>query len=133
MGEFLPYQRGKSLLLLDYYLPVAVGVLGLGEYLMTFEPYGAWHVLYGFAVVEPYLEYLAALHGGKFQLGLDEVHGAEHTAEVLFNANGNANISTDPTPEARTDEYYKKRPCVKMVELAIRTYMRFLEEHDTED
>ena len=49
------------------------------------------------------------------------------------NANGNANISTDPTPEARTDEYYKKRPCVKMVELAIRTYMRFLEEHDTED
>ena len=49
------------------------------------------------------------------------------------NANGNANISTDPTPEARTDEYYKKRPCVKMVELAIRTYMSFLEEHDTED
>jgi C_GCAxxG_C_C family probable redox protein len=49
------------------------------------------------------------------------------------NVNGNANISTDPTPEARTDEYYKKRPCVKMVELAIRTYMRFLEEHDTED
>ena len=83
MGEFLPYQRGKSLLLLDYYLPVAVGVLGLGEYLMTFEPYGAWHVLYGFAIVEPYLEHLTALHGGKFQFGLYEVHGAEHAAEVL--------------------------------------------------
>ena len=41
-------------------------------------------------------------------------------------------VSTDPTPEARTDEYYKKRPCVKMVELAIRTYMNFL-EHDKED
>ena len=27
------------------------------------------------------------------------------------------------TPEARTDEYYKKRPCVRMVETAIRTYM----------
>ena len=36
------------------------------------------------------------------------------------------NINTDPTPEARTDEYYKKRPCVKMVELAIRTYMGWL-------
>ncbi len=41
-------------------------------------------------------------------------------------------ISTDPTPEVRTDEYYKKRPCVKMVELAIRTYMKFL-EHDKKD
>ena len=41
-------------------------------------------------------------------------------------------ISTDPTPEDRTDEYYKKRPCVKMVELAIRTYMKFL-EHDKKD
>lgn len=36
------------------------------------------------------------------------------------------NVSTDPTPEARTDEYYKKRPCVRMVELAIRTYMAWL-------
>lgn len=32
------------------------------------------------------------------------------------------------TPEARTDEYYKKRPCVRMVETAIRIYMHFLEE-----
>lgn len=40
-------------------------------------------------------------------------------------------VSTDPTPEARTDEYYKKRPCVKMVELAIRTYMKWL--YDTKD
>ena len=36
------------------------------------------------------------------------------------------NVSTDPTPEARTDEYYRKRPCVRMVELAIRTYMSWL-------
>ena len=32
------------------------------------------------------------------------------------------------TPEARTDEYYKKRPCIRMVETAIRTYMKYLEE-----
>lgn len=38
-------------------------------------------------------------------------------------------VSTTPTPEARTDEYYKKRPCVKMVELAIRIYMKYLENN----
>ena len=37
------------------------------------------------------------------------------------------NINTNPTPDERTDEYYRRRPCVKMVELAIRTYMKFLE------
>lgn len=37
-------------------------------------------------------------------------------------------IVISATPEARTDEYYKKRPCVRMVETAIRVYMRFLEE-----
>ena len=41
------------------------------------------------------------------------------------------NISTEPTPDARTDEYYRKRPCVKMVELAIRTYMKWL--YDAKD
>ena len=32
------------------------------------------------------------------------------------------------TPEQRTDEYYKKRPCVRMVETAIRIYCNYLEE-----
>lgn len=41
------------------------------------------------------------------------------------------NISTEPTPDARTDEYYRKRPCVKMVELAIRTYMGWLSQVDS--
>lgn len=30
-------------------------------------------------------------------------------------------------PEERTDDYYKKRPCIKMVELAIRTYANWLQ------
>lgn len=38
------------------------------------------------------------------------------------------NVNTNPTPDERTDEYYKKRPCVRMVELAIRTYMHYLQE-----
>ena len=32
------------------------------------------------------------------------------------------------TPEARTDEYYRKRPCIRMVETAIRIYMDFLQK-----
>ena len=32
------------------------------------------------------------------------------------------------TPEPRTDEYYRKRPCIRMVETAIRIYMQYLHE-----
>ncbi len=39
-------------------------------------------------------------------------------------------VSTAPVSEERTDEYYKKRPCVRMVELAVRVYMAFLREHN---
>lgn len=31
-------------------------------------------------------------------------------------------IVISPVPEARTDEYYRKRPCIRMVETAIRVY-----------
>ena len=36
---------------------------------------------------------------------------------------------TPATPEARTAEYYKKRPCVKMVEEAARIFSEYLESH----
>ena len=35
---------------------------------------------------------------------------------------------TQPTPEARTETYYKKRPCVRIVETAARIYAQYLEE-----
>ena len=35
--------------------------------------------------------------------------------------------ATPPTPEARTAEYYKKRPCSKMVETAATIFARLLE------
>lgn len=38
------------------------------------------------------------------------------------------NAPTPVTPEARTAEYYKKRPCVKMVEEAARIWREFLEK-----
>lgn len=33
----------------------------------------------------------------------------------------------DPTPEARTEEYYKKRPCVKTVEETARIWAEYLQ------
>ncbi len=36
------------------------------------------------------------------------------------------NAPTPSTPEARTPEYYKKRPCVKMVEEAARIWSEYL-------
>lgn len=35
------------------------------------------------------------------------------------------------TPEPRTDEYYRKRPCIRMVETATRVYMNYLKEKHT--
>lgn len=40
------------------------------------------------------------------------------------------NSATPPTPEARTDDYYKKRPCVKIVEEAARIWDEYLHEKD---
>jgi hypothetical protein len=37
------------------------------------------------------------------------------------------NAPTPTTPDARTAEYYKKRPCVKMVEEAARIFGEYLE------
>ncbi len=37
---------------------------------------------------------------------------------------------TPTTPEARTNEYYKKRPCVKMVEEAAKIWEEYLKNND---
>ena len=39
---------------------------------------------------------------------------------------------TDPKPAARTDEYYRKRPCIKTVELAARIYAQYLTEQSAD-
>ena len=50
--------------------------------------------------------------------------GSIRCAEILKLRQG---ASTDPTPEARTPEYYAKRPCVKTVELAARIWADYCE------
>lgn len=37
-------------------------------------------------------------------------------------------IAICPTPEERTDDYYRRRPCIRMVETAVRVYCKFLEQ-----
>lgn len=39
------------------------------------------------------------------------------------------NPSSDPTPAARTDEYYAKRPCARIVALAAKLLDEFIEAH----
>ena len=55
-------------------------------------------------------------------------NGSLICAELL----GLAKTAPTPTPpEARTAEYYKKRPCVKMVEEAARIWSEFLSTNST--
>lgn len=54
-----------------------------------------------------------------------EEHGSLICAELL----GLAKVQTDthPQPEARTEQYYKKRPCVEMVGNAVRMFLQSLD------
>lgn len=55
-----------------------------------------------------------------------EINGSLICAELL-GLNKDAKVS--PNAEARTSEYYKKRPCSAMVETAARLFANFLESH----
>ena len=59
--------------------------------------------------------------GKKFE----EINGSMICAELL---GLKPKAATPPTPEARTAEYYKKRPCSKMVETATTIFAEFLTE-----
>lgn len=50
-------------------------------------------------------------------------NGSLICAELL----GIAPKPQEPTPEARTEEYYKKRPCAEMVASAVRTFLENFE------
>jgi C_GCAxxG_C_C family probable redox protein len=56
-------------------------------------------------------------------------NGALRCADLLGLSKKEPVIST---PEARTDQYYAKRPCVKMVEEAAKIWCEYLENHRKE-
>ena len=51
-----------------------------------------------------------------------QVNGSLICSELL----GIAPQAQEPTPEARTEAYYQKRPCVEMVASAVRIYLATL-------
>ena len=53
-------------------------------------------------------------------------NGALRAADLLGLSKKEPIVST---PEARTNQYYAKRPCVKMVEEAARIWCEYLEKH----
>lgn len=52
-----------------------------------------------------------------------EENGSLVCAELLGLS---SNVDSSPNPEERTDKYYKKRPCVMMVETAARIFADYL-------
>ncbi|WP_455666818.1 C-GCAxxG-C-C family protein [Phocaeicola sp.] len=56
-------------------------------------------------------------------------NGALRCADLLGLSKKEPVVST---PEARTDQYYAKRPCVKMVEEAAQIWCEYLENHRKE-
>ena len=80
---------------------------------------------------------LAGLETGSVKEGDDEGKKRNYAfvqslAEKFKAENGSLNCSEllgiaskpqEPTPEARTEEYYKKRPCVEMVASAVRIFL----------
>ena len=55
-----------------------------------------------------------------------EVNGTVSCAELL----GRAGVPEDPTPEERTPEYYRKRPCERVIRSACRIIDEMLAERD---
>lgn len=53
-----------------------------------------------------------------------EINGSLICAELL----GLKKVENDPNAEKRTEQYYKKRPCAKMVETAAKIYSNYIAE-----
>ena len=54
-----------------------------------------------------------------------EVHNSIICRELLKGLK----VTSDPTPERRTEKYYKVRPCIKFVRTASEILDKYLEEH----
>lgn len=60
-------------------------------------------------------------------LGLRPMQNPIVNSTPLTDSEAASLVSTDPVPEARTEDYYKKRPCVKMVEEGARIFAEYLD------
>lgn len=62
-----------------------------------------------------------------FAHDFEKQHGTYICRELI--ASMNLPVSTDPTPEARTPEYYQHRHCAKYIEYAAAMLDKWIEEH----
>ncbi len=82
-------------------------------------PHDADGKQYNYTVVQQLAEAFRQENGSLIcsdLLGLNTAHPATDAVSA-----------THPAPEARTDTYYKKRPCVEMVRSAVRIYLEALD------
>ena len=70
------------------------------------------------------------------QIKKDHYARVQHLAEKFREEAGSIvcreilkNPPSDPSPTPRTAEFYKQRPCVRMVTLAVRTLEQYISEH----
>jgi C_GCAxxG_C_C family probable redox protein len=83
-------------------------------------------MIYGFT--DPKNNVLKTEHYKRIQYLAKEFEDKNHSIicrELLGTGKGKDN----PTPELRTEEYYKKRPCVKMVALAADIMDKYIREY----
>lgn len=74
---------------------------------------------------------LKAQHYKRIQFLADEFR-KEHDTIVCQELLKGLAVTSTPTPEKRTDEYYKVRPCAKFVRTAAEILDRYLEENPAE-
>jgi C_GCAxxG_C_C family probable redox protein len=67
------------------------------------------------------------MHNYAYVQELAEKFKQENGSLICSELLGIAPKPQDPQPEARTEVYYQKRPCVQMVETAVRIYLESLQ------
>lgn len=90
----------------------------------------AMGLLYGFSVPPGKGE--KAQHYGRVQelaAAFKERQGSIVCRDILAARMGAQAVSTEPTPDERTPEYYQKRPCLGVVKLAARLLDEYIESH----
>lgn len=83
-------------------------------------------LLYGYCSTDNDVEKTA--HYKRIQK-LAENFKAEHGTIICRELLKNLNVTNTPTPDKRTEEYYKIRPCVKFVKTAAEILDKYIDEN----
>ncbi len=87
-------------------------------------PHDADGKQYNYTIVQQLAEAFKQENGSLICSDLLGLNAGQRT----LNAEQHIFIFNDPKPEARTETYYKKRPCVEMVRSAVKIYLEALDK-----